>query len=475
MRTECTANQMEFHAFGRRDVVGKFDGGMISTDGGGLLLRETEKRTAILQRLAQQFTDYRDSERIEHSVHELVAQRVLGIALGYEDLNDHDALCRDSLLAVLVGKADPLGCGRIREKDRGKPLASSSTLNRLELTRPDATETSRYKKIVADPAGMDRLLVDVFLDSYIAPPERIWLDLDATDDPLHGDQEGRFFHGYYRHYCYLPLYIFSGDHLLCARLRPSNIDGAAGSVEELTRIVDQIRERWPATEIVIRGDSGFCRDAIMSWCEQRVGVHYVLGLAKNARLKRALGKAMQDAKEHYHQTGQATRRFTEFSYRTRKSWSCSRRVIGKAEHLSKGANPRFVVTSLPQQEVDAQPLYERLYCARGDMENRIKEQQQDLFADRTSTATLRANQTRLYFSSFAYVLLCALRRLGLSGTEMARSQCGTIRLKLLKVGAQLRISVRKVWLSFSESYPYAGLFQQVLARLQAIPVYNASD
>lgn len=473
MKTECTPDQLEFHAFGRREVVGRFDGGMISSDGGALLLRETEKRTGILSRLAEQFNDYRDPVRIEHSVSELVTQRVLGIALGYEDLNDHDTLCMDSLLAVLVGKSDPLGRDRVRERDQGKALASSSTLNRLELTLPDASRAERYKKIVADPAGMDRLLVDIFLASYKQPPKRIWLDLDATDDPLHGEQEGRFFHGYYGHYCYLPLYIFCEDHLLCARLRPSNIDAATGSVEELTRIVDQIHARWPKTEIVIRGDSGFCREAIMAWCEQRPGVHYVLGLAKNARLKRALGQALQEAEEQYHQTQQASRVFDEFSYQTRKSWSRSRRVIGKAEHLSKGANPRFVVTSLPREAVGAQALYERLYCARGDMENRIKEQQQDLFADRTSAATLRANQIRLYFASFAYVLLCALRRLGLAGTEMARAQCGTIRLKLLKIGTRVRISVRKVWLSFSESYPYARLFQQIVENLRGIPLSTA--
>jgi hypothetical protein len=464
MKTECTRDQLEFHAFGRREVVGRFDGELISSDGGALLLRETEQCTAILSRLASQFLDYRNGQRIEHSVSDLVSQRVLGIALGYEDLNDHDVLCADPLL---VGKADPTGGERARKRDRGKALASSSTLNRLELT------LHRYKKIVADPAGMDRLLVDIFLEAYPKPPKRIWLDLDATDDPLHGQQEGRFFHGYYGHYCYLPLYIFCGEHLLCARLRPANIDAAAGSVEELTRIVDQIRARWPDTEIVIRGDSGFCREAIMAWCEQRPGVYYLLGLAKNARLKRALGKAMQAAHAHYRQSGQAGRVFAEFSYRTRKSWSRSRRVIGKAEHLSKGANPRFVVTSLPGEEVDAKTRYERDYCARGDMENRIKEQQQDLFADRTSSATLRANQIRLYFASFAYVLLCALRRLGLKDTEMARAQCGTIRLKLLKLGTRLRLSVRKVWLSFSESYPYAELFRQVLNNLQAIPPYSA--
>ena len=469
MRTECNPEQLEFHDFGRREVSARFDGGMISSDGGGLLLREVEKRTGILSRLANQFTDHRDPRRCEHTVEELIAQRVMALALGYEDLNDHDLLCADSLLAVLVGKADPQG--QSRRRNPGKPLASSSTLNRLELTPKDATAADRYKKIVANSEGIDRLLVDIFLESYSAPPERIWLDLDATDDPVHGHQEGRFFHGYYRHYCYLPLYIFCDDQLLCARLRQADQDGAAGSIEELTRIVDQIRQRWPTTEIVIRGDSGFCRDSIMNWCEARDHVHYVLGLAKNARLNRALGEAMHEAKQQHQQQGQAVRVFDEFDYQTRKSWARSRRVIGKAEHLDKGANPRFVVTSLPQTEVDAQTLYERLYCARGDMENRIKEQQLCLFADRTSTATMRANQLRLYFSSFAYVLLNALRRMGLRGTDLERAQCDTVRLRLLKIGTRVRISVRRIRLSFSEGYPFADLFREVLDNLRAIPLY----
>jgi hypothetical protein len=351
-----------------------------------------------------------------------------------------------------------------------KALASSSTLNRLELTPWDADADERYKKIVAKPGGMDRLLVDCFLDAYPTPPQRIWIDLDATDDPLHGNQEGRFFHGYYGHYCYLPLYIFCGEHLLCARLRESNIDAAAGSVEELTRIVAQIRARWPQVEIVIRGDSGFCREDIMTWCEAQ-GVHFLLGLAKNNRLIKRIGDALHSAECAYRLSGQASRVFEDFSYRTVKTWSQARRVVAKAEHLSKGANPRFVVTSLPAERYGARTLYEDLYCARGDMENRIKEQQLDLFADRTSTHTLRANQIRLYFASFAYVLLCALRRLALPDTELAQAQCGTIRLKLLKIGAQIRISVRRVVVAFSEAFPGAALFRQALARIQALPPY----
>jgi hypothetical protein len=469
MNTQCSEEQLEFHALGRREVVGKFDGGQISSDGGAIVLREVEHRTGICKRLAERFEDHRDPDLIEHSVEELVKQRVMGIALGYEDLNDHDQLRSDPLLGLVVGKADPAGLDRERSRDQGKALAGKSTLNRLELTPWNASAASRYKKIVAKPGAIDALFVEIFLDSYAEAPKRIWLDLDATDDPLHGQQEGRFFHGYYGHYCYLPLYIFCGEHLLCARLRESNIDGCEGAVEELERIVAQIRERWGEVEIIVRGDSGFCREELMSWCEAH-GVGYVFGVAKNARLERAIAEAMAQAKQSYFGTGEAARVYEDFAYQTLKSWSRARRVIGKAEYLAKGVNPRFVVTSLSQQEVGAKVLYEQLYCARGDMENRIKEQQLGLFADRTSTATMRANQIRLYFSSFAYVLMVALRRLGLAGTELAKAQCDTIRLKLLKIGAQIRITVRKVWLAFSESYPFAALFRQVYTSLQRIPL-----
>ena len=469
MNTECSTDQLAFHALGRRIVVGRFDGGEISSDGGGLLLREVEQRTQILRRLSECFIDHRHPARIEHSVESLVKQRVLGIALGYEDLNDHDELCRDSVLAMLSGCTDLTGAGRVRPSDRGKPLAGKSTLNRLELTPEEGGADERYKKTVADFVAMDALLVDVFLESYETAPEEIILDVDATDDPVHGHQAGRFFHGYYRHYCYLPLYIFCGEQLLCARLRTADRDGAAGTVEELACIIERIRVRWPEVRIIVRGDGGFCREELMSWCEGQ-GVDYVLGLAKNDRLKGLIAEELQQAKAGYESSGEAARVFKECRYQTLKSWSRARRVVGKAEHLSKGANPRFIVSSLPSEEYDARTLYEDLYCARGDMENRIKEQQLALFADRTSTHEMHANQLRLYFSSFAYVLMQSLRRLALQGTALARAQCGTIRLKLLKVGVQVRISVRKVWLAFAESYPYAALFRQVLTRLQAIPL-----
>jgi len=458
MSTECNQFVLRFHPLKHREIRAQFDGGAITTEGGGLLLREVEKRIGIVRQFAACFRDYRNPDLIEHTVEELVAQRVYGLALGYEDLNDHEELRKDPLLAVLVEKSDP----------EGEPLAGKSTLNRLELTPETANAKARYKKIVADHAAVDRLFVDVFLAAHPQSPQQIILDLDATDDPLHGNQEGRFFHGYYGHYCYLPLYIFCGEFLLGARLRPSNIDASAGSVEELQRIVKQIRAAWPKVRILVRADSGFCREELMAWCEAE-GVDYVLGLAKNERLKAQIKKELTKAERQYQETRRAARIFKEFYYKTRKSWSVQRRVVAKAEHLEKGENPRFVVTSLPAEEWSASALYEQLYCARGDMENRIKEQLM-LFADRTSTAYLRSNQLRLYFSSVAYVLLQMLRHLGLQGTELAKAQCTTIRLKLLKIGALIRISVRKVWVSLAGGYPYVALFRQVHEKLWALPL-----
>jgi hypothetical protein len=469
MTTECTGAQLEFHGLGRRVVVGEFDGGRISSDSGGLLLREVEQRTHILKRLTGCFDDYRDPGQIEHPLESLIKQRVMGLALGYEDLNDHDALRQDPLLALLSDVADPSGQRRRRTQDKGCALAGKSTLNRLELTPEDADAGSRYKKIVADAAAMDALLVEVFLEAYDTPPEEIILDVDATDDPLHGQQEGRFFHGYYREYCYLPLYIFCGEQLLCARLRRADQDGAAGTVDELERIIGSIHQRWPETRILVRGDAGFCREDLMSWCEAHE-VDYVLGLAKNSRLKAAIAAELCEAKVRYEANGEAARVFKDFRYQTRESWSHERRAIGKAEHLAKGENPRFVVTSLPAERMDARAVYEELYCARGEMENRIKEQQLALFADRTSTHEMRSNQLRLYFSSFAYVLMQTLRRLGLTGTALAKAQCDTIRLKLFKIGAHIRLSVRRVCIAFSESYPYAELFRHILRTLQRIPL-----
>ncbi len=472
MKTHCNQKTLEFQTENSREIIAHFNGGNISSDSGGLLLRQVEQITGIIRQFAGCFTDYRDPDLTEHTVEELIAQRIYALALGYEDLNDHDELRNDPLLAVMVGKKDPSGKDRIRQRDKGKPLAGKSTLNRLELTPVRASKRSRYKKITIDKHMVDAFFTNVFLQSYDKPPSIIVLDLDATDDPIHGHQLGRFFHGYYGNYCYLPLYIFCGEHLLCARLRPSDIDASAGSVKELKRIISQIRSRWPDVRIIIRADSSFCREHIMLWCEAN-NVDYVLGLAKNERLKKEIVNQMAQAKELYEQTTQASRVYKDFEYQTLESWSRSRRVIGKAEYLQKGQNPRFVVTSLSADEFDAKTLYEEQYCARGDMENRIKEQQLCLFADRTSAATMRANQLRLWFSSVAYTLMNALRRLGLKGTKLAKARCDTIRLKLLKIGAQIKVTVRKVWVSLSESYPYQQLFKQVyenLRRLCPIPL-----
>lgn len=468
MQTQCNQESFEFHPLAKREVRGQFDGGTITSEAGGLLLREVEKRTRIIAQFAACFRDHRDAERIEHTVGELVAQRVYALALGHEDLNDHDQLRQDPLLAILAEKADPSGENRTRKRDQGKALAGKSTLNRLELSSEVVSGEERYKKIAMDQEAVDGMLVEVFLQAHGRPLEKIVLDLDATDDPVHGNQEGRFFHGYYGHYCYLPLYIFCGEHLMCARLRHSIIDASAGCLEEVERIVGQIRAVWPDVKITIRGDSGFCREGLMSWCDAH-RVDYVLGLAKNERLKAEIAGELEQAAQQYARTGQAARVFKEFTYQTRESWRRARRVIAKAEHLEKGSNPRFVVTSLTSEAWEGRRLYEELYCARGEMENRIKEQL-SLFADRTSTAFLRSNQIRLYFSSVAYVLMEALRRLGLAGTELAQAQCDTLRLKLLKIGAQIRVTVRRIWISLAEGYAYAALFAQVHARLRALPI-----
>jgi hypothetical protein len=460
---------------GGRELVWRFDGGDITSDGGVLMLQKLEERAGIVRRFAACFTDYRKPEQIEHPLLDLIAQRVFGLALGYADLNDHDELRRDPMLAVALNKDDVKGERRRRAQDRGKALAGKSTLNRLELTAPDydgspqqkETDKPETKKIAVDPESIDALLVDVFLEAQEQAPDRIILDLDATDDVLYGHQEGRFYHGYYHDYCYLPLYVFCGEHLLCARLRTSNIDASADSVEELEPVVAHIRQRWPAVKILLRGDAGFCREKLMAWCE-REGLDYIFGLAQNPRLKKMIEAQMAQAEKQYQETQSPARVFTEFFYATQHTWSCPRRVIAKAEHLDKGANPRFVVTSLSAEQMAAQELYEKGYCARGECpENRIKEQQLDLFADRTSTGKMWSNQLRLYFSSIAYVLLQTLRRTALAGTELEKAQCGTIRRKLLKIGAQVRVTVRKVWISLSGSYPYATLFAQVLATIEA--------
>ena len=439
--TECTQTQWEFEAHFSRQVVARFDGSRLTTDGGALLLREADRKIGLLHRVVRCFIDHRQPERVEHELHEMLAQRIYGLALGYEDLIDHEQLRTDPLLALLAGK-----------REIAEPLAGKSTLNRLELTPAGSPLAERYHKITYSTEAMDALLVEMFLEAHPKAPRQIVLDLDATDTPLHGEQEGRFFHGYYGHYCYLPLYIFCGDHVLCARLRSSNLDASAGSLEEVQRIVVQIRARWPKVQIILRADSGFCREELMAWCENN-DVDYAFGFARNARLRRKIAREMRQAKKEHRQTGKPARIFTEFRYRTRASWSRRRRVLAKAEQLAGKENPRYVVTSLSPEAWPARELYEQLYCARGEMENRIKEQL-SLFSDRLSSETMRANQLRLYFSSLAYVLVHALRRLGLAATEWATAQVETIRLRLLKIAAQVRITARRIWIRYSSAYPW---------------------
>ena len=452
--TDCNQSSFGFEACGKREIVARFDGGTISSDGGALLLRQTDQRLNLLPRLAECFLDSRDPERVKHSVLEMLSQRIYGLALGYEDVNDHDQLRTDPVFGILADR-----------EDLEQPLAGKSTLNRMEL---GTGAKDRYKKITFWKDWMDELLVKTFLESYQTAPEKIILDVDTTDLPLHGKQEGRFFHGYYDNYCYLPLYIFCGEQILCARLREANHDASFGSLAEIQRIVTQIREAWPKVKITLRGDSGFCRNELMSWCENN-GVDFVFGLARNQRLRRIVGAQMQQATQQWNQTGKPARVFSEFEYKTKKTkksgWDRERRVVAKAEHIDGKENPRFVVTSLSSDQWLAQALYEELYCARGDMENRIKEQF-SLFADRVSTETLRANQMRLYLSAMAYVLVSGLRRLGLKATELAEAQVSTIRTKLLKIGAQIRVTVRKVWVWMASSYPWQDVYRQVWRNLR---------
>jgi hypothetical protein len=452
--TECNQWSFGFEGSGKREIVARFDGGTISTDGGALLLRQTDKRLNLLPRLAECFLDGRNQEQVEHSILEMISQRIYGLALGYEDINDHEQLRSDPVFGILAGRSE-----------LGEPLAGKSTLNRMEL---GSGRKDRYKKITYWKDSIDELLVKLFIESQSEAPKQIILDVDTTDLPLHGKQEGRFFHGYYDSYCYLPLYIFCGEHVLCARLREANHDAAFGSSAEIERIVRQMRAAWPEVNIILRGDSGFCRNELMSWCESN-RVDFVFGMARNQRLRKIIGAQMHAATQQWRETGKPARVFSEFEYQTKKTkkggWDRARRVAAKAEHLDGKENPRFVVTSLPSADWPAQILYEELYCARGDMENRIKEQF-SLFADRVSTETIRANQLRLYLSTVAYVLVSGLRRLGLKATELAQAQVSTIRTKLLKIGAQIRITVRRVWVSMASSYPWQDLYQQVWTNLR---------
>jgi len=454
MPTECSAERFDFGIVEGRIVEAAFDAGLVTSDAGALLLGASDRSINLVDRFAKCFRDHRCQELIEHAVATLVGQRVFGIALGYEDLNDHDELRHDPVMAVLAGKLTA-------RRESCAALAGKSTLNRLELSR---LEPTRYHKIAYDEAAIEALPVTLFLEAHKRPPRQIILDLDATDDPLHGHQEGRFFHGYYDCYCYLPLYVFCGRHLLAAKLRPSDIDASAGSREHVERIVRQIRARWPSVRILLRADSGFAREELMAWCEKN-RVDYVFGLARNTRLVAMIEDELAAARATAENSGQPARRFKDFPWRTLDSWSRRRRVIAKAEWTKGEANPRFVVTSLKRTETGARELYEDIYCARGDMENRIKECQLDLYADRTSAATMRANQLRLWFAAMAYVLLCALRRIALAETVFADATCGTIRLKLLKIGALVRVSVRRIKIAMASACPAAADWGRAARRL----------
>jgi Transposase DDE domain group 1 len=455
MPTQCSRDLFGYEVVEGREVVAAFDGGEVTSDAGALLLGATDRAIGLVTRFAACFDDGRVQAQVEHTVEAMVAQRVFGIALGYEDLIDHDELRHDPVLATLAGKLTARGrnCA---------PLAGKSTLNRLELSR---TEPTRYNKLAVDAAAIEALFIDLFLDAHRKAPKQITLDLDATDDPLHGHQEGRFFHGYYDCYCYLPLYVFCGRHLLAAKLRVSNIDAAAGAVDEIGRIVRRIRARWPRVRILLRADSGFAREPLMTWCEDN-RVDYLFGLARNERLTAEIAAEIAAARVEAEASGKPARRFRDFTWSTLDSWSRTRRVVGKAEWTGGAANPRFVVTSLKPTQAEARHLYETIYCARGEMENRIKECQLDLFADRTSSATMRANQMRLWFASFAYVLLCALRRIGLAHTQFANATCGSIRLKLLKIGALVRVSVRRISVAMASACPWQHEFGLAHAMLQ---------
>ncbi|MEM9189516.1 MAG: IS1380 family transposase [Myxococcota bacterium] len=472
METECSKDAARAKAIlggvGRRTLEADFSAGRVSSDGGVLLLRAADERSRVLERLASCFTDHRQPERTVHSVTELLRQRIYGLALGYEDLNDHEELSRDPLIATAIGKEDPLGEARTRQMDKGVACASASTLGRLERTKEDATSSSRTAKIVCNFAALQTMFTQLFIERFDEPPSQLVLDLDPSDIRLHGKQEQRFFHGYYDHYCYLPNYVFCGDYPLAVRLRPSNVDGSAGSLELIEPTIHQLRAAFPHVQLILRGDSGFCRDELMTWCESH-GVDYVFGIAKNTRLEALIASAMGKARREYERTGRPARRYRTFPYRTLKSWSRSRRVVGKAEYLSKGENPRFVVTSLSRRQFPQKLLYEQLYCARGEMENRIKEQQLGLFGTRTSAHRFRPNRVRVWLSMMAHLLIVLVRNEGLVGTEFARAQAPTLRARLFKIGALITVSVRRVYVRLSSAFPRKALFMRAIERLRAAP------
>src|SRR6516225_6115356 len=440
--TDCNRQPLTFSSLGPKSVVADFLGGRLTSDAGALLLREVGQRTGLFEAIAAAIPDPRNPVFVIHDQRSMIAQRIVGIALGYEDLNDHQTLRADPAIQLAAG----------RVPDQGLPLASPPTLCRLE----NRIERKTLIRI-------SEALVDQFIATHAQPPEHLILDFDATDDPVHGRQEGRFFHGYYDNYCFLPLYVFCGDELLAAYLRPSKIDASKHARALLKLLVRRLRQAWPGVKITIRADSGFCRWRLMRWCDSH-GIGYVLGLARNQVLERLSADWIHGARRRFETTGQPQRLFGSFAY-SAASWDRPRRVIVKAEHTAQGKNPRFVVANVPG---DPQELYEDVYCQRGEAENRIKEQQLDLFADRTSCHRFVANQFRLLLSSAADVLVQALRRRALAGTELARAQVGTIRLKLFKVAARVVVSVRRVVFHLASSYPYQAVLRQVYERMRGV-------
>jgi Transposase DDE domain group 1 len=473
--TDCNESPLLFQDLGSRKVVADFSGGTLSTDGGALLLRQVDANLGLTQTLAQCFHDTRNQLFVDHSVQQMLAQRIYGLALGYEDLNDHQRLRLDPLLATACSKADPLGEDRFNPAHRGIALAGVSTLNRLELSN---NKDSRAHKVPHDPAKIEACLLQMGVRCLPKHTREVVVDLDAMGHRLHGAQEGRCFNAYYDDYCYLPLYAFVGNFPLWAQLRTADHEAAYGVVPALEKIVAAIGKRCRRARILVRGDSGFCREEILAWCEGQPKVFYCVGLAKNSVLIEKLGPAMAQARARHCLTGSSSVRvFTEFEYQTLKTWSRSRRVIGKAEVMAEGENPRFVVTNLPAKgfkdnkdktRFTPARLYEELYCARGDMENMLKQQVLDLQADRMSTHNLASNQFRLWEATFAYLLLERLRTQGLAGTELERATAGSLRLKLLKVAAQVRVSVRRVYVQLSSAYPLQELFGLCQRRLMRL-------
>jgi hypothetical protein len=478
--TDCDSQPLLFQDLGPRKVVADFSAGTLSSDAGALLLRQVDQGLGVSRALAACFCDRRDPRWVEHEMEQLCAQRLIGLALGYEDLNDHAALRRDPLLAVAVGKIDPTGQDRIHEEDRGAALACPATLNRMELSNHRNT---RRHKLGHDPQRVERCLLMLGARCLPKQAEEIVLDLDGTGMLLHGEQEGRFFSAYYGDYCYQPLYIFAGNVPLWAQLRSAEGDGAAGALEAVQKVVAVLRGRCPEARIILRADSGFCRDGLMSWCEEQTAagrpVYYCLGLAQNARLLRQMEGAMASVRARQILCGGvAVRQFVAFEYRTLEGWSRSRRVVGKAEVTRQGDNPRFVASNLPPEgfcqedrrlgRFEPAGLYEGFYCARGQMENVLKQQLLDLKADRLSTHHMGSNQLRLWFSALAYLLLDRLRAFGLAGTQLARATVGSVRLNLLKLAGEVRVSVRRVWVRLSAASPVQGLFRRCHARLMAV-------